>query len=1008
MSALFRALAIMTAALLAAGTLAAQSNPLLANPSLRALVGGVEDGSERGEIVLSELTVSIDQHGAMAEVQIDARLTNPTDNEIEARFSMQLPHGAVLTGYSLDIDGVMIPGSLIDQPRAQQVYEDEVRGNIDPGLAEISRNNAFSTRINPVAPEGSRRISLSFVTHVSEADGLIIPLNSVGPVGVFRLQASVTGVASAPVLILAGAPPTEFQHSGRDWVLADYRLSETRLAGDLQLSGAAPDRNAMAMRHSNGRTFFAISDQIAATDLSLAPPQRVRIYWDVSRSRADALLDAERALLSSFLGEFAPSDIDVVSFSSGAPQLAHFSGGEASAVDEFLAARTYRGATSFAGLNAIAAADADLCLIFSDGGNSLDPQVRFQPDCPLFIVASGPNVDATRISRLADDTAGAALYLGTDNRDQTLAQMRKLPVGVTSIRDASGQRLSYRTLPAGEGQWSVVGELGDEHTINVHLSGTNRRERRKAYTINPAHTVRGDAAGALWAAQEVERLSDDPSDREKMQALSQSFQVASPTMAFLVLERPDQYVSAEIAPPDGFGEEWRRQYRTAKAEHDRASKSEREERLAYVVREWEQTRQWWSAKYDQAAAMRTVDAAPGATDLDAEAEIAFEPPPPTAMMLREDAGPAPNEAAFADDEVIVVTASRREEIDQYASADIAASALDRSAPEAAVRNDSAIAVQVDLASVLNERPYLSALDLADARERLPVLATQEQAYGSLPGFYFDVAEWFRLKGDAALARQLLLSALDLSTSDDETLLIVAFRLERDGDHDTAVQLLEALASRIDYRPQPKRILALALAARARGASGDARRSDLERAFRLLAEVVLDPADDRYAGLETVALMELNALIPLIEAVGGTWALDERLIARLDVDIRVVVEWTSPDADLDLWVREPSGEQASYSNPRTALGGKLSNDMTDGYGPEEYVLRNAYPGSYQVRVQGFSGDRINPNGPGRAMVRLIRAFARDGQSEQLIDAEIGFDRSNPSENDRVVATIQVAE
>ena len=83
---------------------------------------------------------------------------------------------------------------------------------------------------------------------------------------------------------------------------------------------------------------------------------------------------------------------------------------------------------------------------------------------------------------------------------------------------------------------------------------------------------------------------------------------------------------------------------------------------------------------------------------------------------------------------------------------------------------------------------------------------------------------------------------------------------------------------------------------------------------------------------------------------------------------------------------------------------MSDDMTDGYGPEEYAIRKAAPGGYEVRVDGFSGDRINPNGPGRVMVRLIQDFARSTQSERLIDAEVGFDRDDEAENNRIVATI----
>lgn len=64
------------------------------------------------------------------------------------------------------------------------------------------------------------------------------------------------------------------------------------------------------------------------------------------------------------------------------------------------------------------------------------------------------------------------------------------------------------------------------------------------------------------------------------------------------------------------------------------------------------------------------------------------------------------------------------------------------------------------------------------------------------------------------------------------------------------------------------------------------------------------------------------------------------------------------------------------------------------------------GDYLISAHGYSGDRINPNGPGRVMVRLIRNFGRANQTEQLIDAEIDFDRSNSQANDRAMAVMTV--
>ena len=54
----------------------------------------------------------------------------------------------------------------------------------------------------------------------------------------------------------------------------------------------------------------------------------------------------------------------------------------------------------------------------------------------------------------------------------------------------------------------------------------------------------------------------------------------------------------------------------------------------------------------------------------------------------------------------------------------------------------------------------------------------------------------------------------------------------------------------------------------------------------------------------------------------------------------MLTWDADQTDIDLWVTEPSGEKCFYGHNRTTIGGLLSRDFTDGYGPEEYCLRKS--------------------------------------------------------------------
>jgi hypothetical protein len=287
-----------------------------------------------------------------------------------------------------------------------------------------------------------------------------------------------------------------------------------------------------------------------------------------------------------------------------------------------------------------------------------------------------------------------------------------------------------------------------------------------------------------------------------------------------------------------------------------------------------------------------------------------------------------------------------------------------------------------------DRPYLAAFDAARPADFERVFEAQRREHGALPAFWFDVADWAFRRGRRDDAVQFVLSALELPTRNSQTVTIVADRLMRYGQVDRAIWLYERLAAAEDDRPQPRRTLALALAARAAAAPPDQARADLARALSLLSDVVMTPWDDAYDGIEMISLLDANRLIPRYRALGGRdVALDPRLIALIDVDIRVLVEWNTEATDIDLWIDEPTGERAIYHNPRTALGGRLSNDMTSGFGPEEYLLHRAADGTYQVRANVFAADRLNPNGAQRVTARIIRDFGRPTEREEVVDLEL---------------------
>ncbi len=80
-------------------------------------------------------------------------------------------------------------------------------------------------------------------------------------------------------------------------------------------------------------------------------------------------------------------------------------------------------------------------------------------------------------------------------------------------------------------------------------------------------------------------------------------------------------------------------------------------------------------------------------------------------------------------------------------------------------------------------------------------------------------------------------------------------------------------------------------------------------------------------------------------------------SQMQDDLRVTMSWNTDGTDVDLWVIEPDGTKCYYQHTKTKNGGELSQDVTQGYGPERYHMQKAVPGEYRIIVNYFAA---NPN------------------------------------------------
>ena len=309
----FRSYSLLLFTLLLA-TFSPVASAQTASPALTARVAGINSAETQSrKLRIDSLDVQVRILGTIAETIVTARFGNAGPQILEGDFTLAMPAGSVVTGYALDVGGRMVDGVLVDQRQARVAYEARVRQRIDPGLAEVGRDNIFRTRVFPIPPGSGRTIQLRFTTPLDPRTGFVLPLRQTDEIGAFSLAIEATGIARPPALRVAGESQPRWTSEDGSFRFAVTRRN-VRLDGDIAVDPPQPAGTLLISRHANGERFFQIVDAATGDRREAPPMDSVAILWDRSLSRADDDLDKEIALVQAYLERVRPQFAwDVVS-----------------------------------------------------------------------------------------------------------------------------------------------------------------------------------------------------------------------------------------------------------------------------------------------------------------------------------------------------------------------------------------------------------------------------------------------------------------------------------------------------------------------------------------------------------------------------------------------------------------------------------------------------------------------------------------------------------------------
>lgn len=273
-----------------------------------------------------------------------------------------------------------------------------------------------------------------------------------------------------------------------------------------------------------------------------------------------------------------------------------------------------------------------------------------------------------------------------------------------------------------------------------------------------------------------------------------------------------------------------------------------------------------------------------------------------------------------------------------------------------------------------DRIYLKALANAPAEKRYSVYLELRADQINNPNFYFDVANYFYDNGDKEKALLVLSNIADLGLENHQLYKSLTYVLRQWSTYEDALFTASQVAKWREQEPQAHRDLALTLE------DSKQYQAAFDELIKALEVNYFGEMSGQYSGVEDIILMDLNRMIQEHSGI-KTDKLDKKYLNKMPVAIRIILNWNQMDTDIDLHIIEPTNEECYYGHRDTEIGARFSKDFTQGYGPEQYLLRNAVKGKYIIKSNYFGERTLTENGPTTVMVEVYTS--KNGVTERKL-------------------------
>jgi Ca-activated chloride channel homolog len=930
-------------------------------------------------IVLQKLAISAEIAGSVAVTTVEMVFFNPNHRTLEGELQFPLLDGQQIVGFALDVDGKLRDAVPVEKSRGQQVFEDITRRGVDPGLLSATQGNNFKLRVYPLFAQRTRTVQIRYSEPlVSRGAGAAyrLPLEYGGTVGEFSLALKVRGATARPALAGAAAHAMAFA-AVEDGYQLTVRHRDHAPRGVLEVAVGLPAGARTLTQQHDGRKYFYTELHVSTGKLARAVPATVGIIWDSSGSGAARNHARELALLDAYFARMGNGEVRLTRIRDAAEPVERYTiaNGDWRELRRALEATVYDGATNLGSFAPEAAVGE--YLLFSDGLNNFGEGSLAETRVPLYAISSAVQAHPAWLKHLAHRSGGRYLDLTAETPKAAAGKLLNAFERVVSLSsDGAADLMAISPYPA-SGKLAITGVLTEPSAmVRIALALPGRAPRVIAVPVGKGASDSALAA-SFWARARVAELDADYAvNRAAILRVGRSFGIVTRETSLIVLEFIEDYVRFDIAPP----RELMAEYERARRGMGVASAPDRQQKIERIVALLKEKENWWKCEFpkgrlpapvEERYHLRSDDRAVGIRGTEGDvARSLMAPPASSAPVPMAVPKPAPKAA---------LEMRQAMPLREWTEAQVSQGAGRIAAPSRPF--DAAQDRRFDFARDKAWNPdasYAARLRDAEPAEAYRVYLDERLAHATTPAFFVDAADILAAKGQQQLALRVLSNLAEIDLENRHILRTLGHRLMQAGEPRLALAVFKRVLELSPEEPQSFRDVGLAYAAA----------GERQRAVDSLYEVVVRPWHNRFPQIELVALADLNAIVGSRKGRLDLSRIDPRLLRNLPLDLRIVLAWDTDNTDVNLLVSDPNGQQSHPGGALSYQGGRTSANFFGGYGPEEYSLRTAKPGTYRVVAQ-FASNRqqVAGAGPTHAHLRVYTKFGTPEQSERAYSVRL---------------------